>query len=88
MKNVERCVTSYSTGDIEALKAEYNPQESLRITVSPGPFLLDCNNLKLIFRPVYPAANFGGGEAFAAADPKDFFSCSDLTINGTSLLGR
>ena len=39
--STERCVSSYSTGDIEALKASYAPQEEIRLTFAPGPYILD-----------------------------------------------
>lgn len=85
---VSRCTTTYNNSEILAVKAQYNPDDMLEIVFQPGPYFLDCNKIKLLFKLAYTSASKTADvfdsvpKAVAAARPEDLFSLVDFNLNG------
>jgi len=81
---VERCTTTYTNDVISAVKSDYIAGDPLLLLFTPGPYFLDCNKIKLLFKLAYSGAN-AADRGVAVADPCDLFSLEDLTLNGTKI---
>lgn len=78
---VSRCTTTYNNSEIVAPKSEYKPDDMIEVVFQPGPYFLDCNKIKLLFKLEYSGTD-AQDRAVAAARPEDLFSLVDFTLNG------
>ena len=81
---VERCTTTYTNDVISAVKSDYIAGDPLLLLFTPGPYFLDCNKIKLLFKLAYSGTN-AAARGVSVVDPCDLFSLEDLTLNGTKI---
>tara|TARA_R110002153_G_scaffold47949_3_gene135344 strand:- start:1141 stop:1488 length:348 start_codon:yes stop_codon:yes gene_type:complete len=81
---VERCTTTYTNDVISAVKSDYIAGDPLLLLFTPGPYFLDCNKIKLLFKLAYSGTN-AALRGVSVVDPCDLFSLEDLSLNGTKI---